>query len=241
MGFRPKKVIGWGTKAAISECNMEIVEKIWDQTYDQQSDFTYPDYYQFLTDHGYEERVEPWTLDRNMLNFVHVVPDKYDSDNIEHLYVTFMPMLTTPVDLAHFREEFHENDTPFVYAEIEHLHPESLQHLETFSYTFKQSVFPSQYSVLHKPTVETLANLHFVDPEDRMDVLRALKLAEEGTPLDEEHVLAQLVGYSTLREVQQNYQLAPPFDEFMFAQFLQIFQTESVAYRMTPQVVYYWT
>lgn len=241
MGIRPNKSIGWGITLSGSELHEKAVDRIMDR-----KKFSYAGLFDHLEENNnmtFHKKSSYFTkenfskLDKNktLFNYVEIISKNYDSDvdfDEEEWTIIFYPMVLSPLAFQDDgADEFQENSSPFVYAEIEKFFPESMDDLNTVSYTIETPPFPSEYSVVSKNDFSVLRNNEFLN-----DMKRIIRNPDDRFS----ETYATICGFETVSEILENYQLAPDEEIVSFAQYLNIFQNNKIAFDLKPMVVYYW-
>lgn len=257
MGIRPNKVVGWTVEVPLADIDKDVLETVLEEKYTQKRNekYTYHGFYDFIAPYAagdfiqsldpYKEKLEQY----NMLDFVDIIHDDtefMDAEEIQNasIYVVFHPMFLTPYifpDTMNPVADFQSFDSPFVYAELERFFPEEFAKISIATFDFTTPVFPTQYSVIKNGLPQDMQNFQkYDDKENNMEVYASLLHMNTPDKRYAADLKAKFAGFKDADDLASQWQLAPPTDLFMFAQYTGVFQDESVPYMMTPKVVYYW-
>lgn len=251
MGIRPSKYIGWVIETTPHELNDAAFDTLIRASYRSKitPEYTYQKFYDFLEDHPVGELVQRYaayssSLDQyNPLTYMDIVQNGVDGISEDKVYFVFYPMMLMPYafpdDPKGGTDDFRDEESAFVYAELEQFFPEAFENLSSCSYTVEAPVFPSDYSVIYRAP-ETVQDFSpYTNYEYRQDIYRVLRQLQRGET-DKAEQFVKLTGFASVEDLTSQLRLAPPEELFMFAQFLNVFNDESIPYRMKPTVVYSW-
>lgn len=253
MGIRPRKLIGWGIKIKGSELNESVVDNLrYDKNISYSGLIDYiieKDLMKLEREYRELDKDRFSQLDKNnkIFKYIDVVGEEYDDEkefeDIEFNLI-FYPNILSPLALYKNPDgkddvdEYSSGDDAFVYAELEHFFPESMDTLKTVSYNFKMPPFPSDYSIIEKKDFDNLSD--FVRLNDKY-ITQDVKKCLLNIDTKYLNVFAQSAGFENVEEVKEAYCFAPPEDVFAFAQYSQIFNNEGDPFYLKPTVVYHWT
>ena len=176
--------------------------------------------------------------DKKLFNYVEIISEHYDSDeefDEESWTVLFYPMVLSPLAFQKNGEmdEFKNYASPFTYAEIEKFFPESMENLNTVSYTIDTPPFPSEYSVMKKDDFSV-----FRDSSGLLNDMKNVLRKPDG---DFAKVYAEFCGFDSVDELLSAYRLAPGEEVIAFAEYLNIFKNKEDVFELKPMVVYSWS
>jgi len=249
MGIRPNKAIGWGITISGAKLNEQAVDNILDQKH-----LSYAGLFDYIAENdlmkqhrkhsAYFSKDKFVELDKNktLFNYVEIISKNYDSEvdfEEEEWTIIFYPMVLSALAFHDGCEEFKEGSTPFIYAEIEQFFPESMEKLNTVSYTFETPPFPSEYSVIHNNGEKTAQNFRLLEDRTISSEVKRCLIAEQNDEFLE--IYAKMFGFDNVDELKKAYTLAPDEEVFAFAQYSNVFKNEENPYELIPTVAYYWS
>lgn len=252
MGIRPRKSIGWGMKVKGSELSEAAVEGVFSKEslsfsglidYIIEKDLMKKNR-EYRDDDLNRERYEKLDEKNKIFKYLDIIDENYDNDgdfNESEYYVLFYPNILSALTIGNFPDgkeyvdEWKSGDDAFVYAELENFFPESMDTLKSVAYNFKSAPFPSDYSIVEKNEVNNVSNFKPAS-RDYFEIKRALLNMDNS----DKDLLSLVAGFKNFEELESKYTLAPPEDVFSFAQYSQIFKSESTAFELKPMVVYRW-
>lgn len=247
MGIRPQKSIGWGIALKGTELRQKAAENVIEH-----QELSYAGLFDHLEENNNmnfhkqspyftKEKFSELDDDKTLFNYVEIISKNYDSDvdfEDEEWTIIFYPMVLSTLAFHDGSNEFKENSSPFVYAEIEKFFPESMTTLETVSYTIDTPPFPSEYSVVKKD--KGLSNsFELLDDFTIVQEVKRCLLADT----DDEYIdiFAQIAGFKGADELKENLVLAPAEEILAFAQYSGLFKNDRVPLELKPMVVYSWS
>ena len=254
MGIRPRKSIGWGVQVKGSQLSESVVNNLR-----HNKSLSFAGLIDYVVEKDLlkverkyreidKERFSHLDRDGKICKYVDVISGEYDDerdfDDIDFTVMFYPDIISpltihqNPVDGRDYVDECKEGDGAFVYAEIEHFFPESMDTLKTVSYNFKIPPFPSDYSIIEKNDFKDVSDfIRLTDAYMIQDVKKCL-LKIDTKFLD---IFAGSAGFDSVEDVEKYCHLAPPEDVFVFAQYSQIFKTAEHPFYLRPTVVYSWT
>ena len=242
MGIRPEKSIGWGVTVQGAELHEKAVDNIfyrrelsYSGLFDHLEENNLMDFHKqspYFTKEKFSELDEKKTL----FKYVEIISENYDSEDEfddKNWTVLFYPMVLSTLAFHDGADEFKENSTPFVYAEIEKFFPESMENLNTVSYTIDTPPFPSEYSVVKKDDFSV-----FRDTSGLVNDMKNVLRKPDG---DYAKIYAKFCGFDSVDELLSAYRLAPDEEVIAFAEYLNIFKNKENVFELKPMVVYSWS
>lgn len=242
MGIRPQKSIGWGITLKGTELRQKAAENVIEH-----QELSYAGLFNHLEENNNtsfhkqspyftKEKFSELDDDKTLFNYVEIISKNYDSDeefDEEDWTVLFCPMVLSSLAFHNGMDEFKENSTPFVYAEIEKFFPKSMENLNTVSYMIDTPPFPSEYSVVKKDDFSI-----FRDSSGLVNELKNVLRNPDGSFAK---VYAEFCGFDSVDELMEKYQLAPDEEILAFAQYSNIFKNAENVFDLKPMVVYSWS
>lgn len=242
MGIRPRKVIGWSTTVKGNEINKKAVNNILEE-----KTLNYKKFLEYIKQHNLtpqkysknNERLISLDKKKQIFEFISIISKTYDSNidfNDETWTIVFYPLVLSVI-ASEGSKEYKSDDTAFTYAEIEKFFPKSMETLETCSYNFKITPFPSEYSIIHKKDFSKIEDFQTLDNQSIYADIKKCLIDTDNEYLD---VFAKISGFKNVEKVRETYTLAPPEEIFALAQYSNIFKNESEPFKLLPQTTYYW-